>query len=447
VAERGVIQKRGLELSGSSVVVVGAGRSGVAAARLAAAAGADVLLLERNPAVLDQATTELLRAERIAHRAGEHEQGQFQGADLVVLSPGIPPGRIRNLFPEEGAPRLLSEMELGWWFVDRPVVAVTGSNGKTTTVGLIGCMLARAGISTFLGGNIGRPLSEYALQGLDRDLLVLEVSSFQMLNTPTFRPDVAVLLNFSANHLDYHGSLEEYFEAKMGLFKRQKAGDLAILPEEMRSLLQTREDIRAGRQYFAAGNRFHCPGLLGEHNQANMEAAFQASRPFGVSEETARDAVWAFRPEPHRLQPLGEKNGILFVDDSKGTTLVAQEAALRSFDRPVLLLAGGRLKGEDPARQTEILRERVKAAAVFGECRDGLERAWRESTRVLCEQNMEAALDRLLTLALPGDVVLLAPGASSFDQYADYEERGRVFQELVSRMGDRRARGRMTEGG
>ncbi|MCF8085358.1 MAG: UDP-N-acetylmuramoyl-L-alanine--D-glutamate ligase [Desulfohalobiaceae bacterium] len=429
-------QIRGEPLRGGNVVVVGAGRSGVAAARLAAAAGAEVLLLERNPAVLDEATTEPLRAEGIACRTGEHEQRQFMGADLVILSPGIPPGVIRKLLPEEGMPRLLSEMELGWWFVDRPVVAVTGSNGKTTTVGLISCMLQEAGVSSFAGGNIGSPLSDYALQGLDREVLVLEVSSFQMLNTPTFRPDVGVLLNFSPNHLDYHGSLEEYFEAKMALFQKQESRDLAILPQEMRTLLGAREDIRARREYFTAEDRFDCPGLLGEHNQANMEAAYLASRPFGVTEAVAREAVRRFRPEPHRLQPLGEQNGVLFVNDSKGTTLVAQEAALHSFSRPILLLAGGRLKGDDPARQADLIRSRVKAAGVFGECRDQLERAWRESTRLFCEESMEAALDRLMDLARTGDVVLFSPGTSSFDQYQDYKERGRAFQALVNRIGD-----------
>ena len=431
-------QIRGEQLRGGSVVVVGGGRSGIPAARLAAAAGAEVLLLEKNPAVLDETTVELLREEQVVCRTGEHEPRQFQGADLVVLSPGIPPEKIRGKLPKEGGQELVSELELAWWFVTRPIIAVTGSNGKTTTVGLIGRMLEEAGISAFLGGNIGRPLSEYVLQGLDREVLVLEVSSFQMLNTWTFRPDVAVLLNFSPNHLDFHGSLEEYFEAKMSLFHRQGPGDLALLPRDMREYLASRRDIPARREYFAAQARFECPGLLGEHNQANLEAAFQACRPFGVSQEAARRAAWDFRPEPHRLQSLGERNGVLFVNDSKGTTLAAQEAALKSVDRPVLLLAGGRLKGNDPARQTELIRNRVKAVGVFGECRRELQGAWQESTRVFCEETMEAALDRLLELASPGDAVLLAPGTSSFDQYADYEERGRAFGELVEERAPRR---------
>jgi UDP-N-acetylmuramoylalanine--D-glutamate ligase len=431
-----MIQKRGPELGGMGVAVVGGGRSGLPAARLAAAAGARVILLERNPAVLDNATRDLLEREGIPFRTGEHEPGQFEGADLVVLSPGIPPQAIRRYLPREGAPQLCSELELAWWFVDRPVIAVTGTNGKTTTVGLIGRMLEKAGISAFVGGNIGNPLSEHVLLGPDREVLVLEVSSFQMLFTYTFRPDVGVLLNFSPNHLDYHESLEEYFEAKMRIFHRQSSGDMAVLPAEMRGLLEDRTDIPAQRVHFAARGRFDCPGLLGEHNQGNMEAAFAASRPFGVSEGTAREAVRDFRPESHRLQSLGEQNGVLFVDDSKGTTLVAQEAALNSFDRPVLLLAGGRLKGDDPVRQTDLIRRRVKAAGVFGESREQLESAWKESTRVFSEQDMEAALDRLLELARPGDVVLLAPGTSSFDQYADYRERGRAFQDLVGRKGD-----------
>ena len=424
-------QIRGEPLHGKKAVVVGGGRSGIPAARLAAAAGAEVLLLERDPEVLDQTRRSLLEGENIAYSTGEHGERQFRDADLVVLSPGIPPWVIARYFPEEGAPRIYSEFELAWWFVDRPVIAVTGTNGKTTTVGLIGRMLEKAGISAFVGGNIGSPLSEYLVNGQNKQVLVLEVSSFQMLNTYTFHPDVGVLLNFSPNHLDYHGSLEEYFEAKMSLFHRQNPRDLAVLPEEMQSVLQAREDIRARRCYVAGRNRFDSPGLLGEHNQGNMEAAFAACRPFGVSEDSAREAVLEFRPESHRLQSLGEKDGVLFVDDSKGTTLVAQEAALNSFDRPVLLLAGGRLKGDDPARQADLIRSRVKAAGVFGECREELERAWRESTQIFSEADMGSALNRLLDVANPGDVILLAPGTSSFDQYEDYRERGRAFQELV----------------
>ena len=431
-------QISGEPLQGKKVVVVGGGRSGIPAARLAAAAGAEVLLLERSPEVLDESRRNLLHGENIAFSTGEHKQGQFRDADLVVLSPGIPPWVIAEYFPEKGAPQIYSELELAWWFVEQPVIAVTGTNGKTTTVGLIGTMLEKAGISAFVGGNIGRPLSEYPLLGLDRQVLVLEVSSFQMLNTYTFRPDVGVLLNFSPNHLDYHGSLEDYFEAKLSLFHRQGPRDLAVLPSEMQHLLEAREDIPATRCYFAGQNRFDSPGLLGEHNQQNIEAAFAACRPFGVSEDAARKAVREFRPESHRLQALGEKDGVLFVDDSKGTTLVAQEAALNSFDRPVLLLAGGRLKGDDPARQAEVIRSRVKAAGVFGECRDQLESSWRENTRVFSEESMEGALNRLLVRASPGDVVLLAPGTSSFDQYEDYRERGRAFQELVRQLASKR---------
>ena len=433
-----MMQIRGAPLYDKRVVIAGAGRSGVSAARLAAAAGAHVLLLEKNPAVLDDSTRDLLHTENIPYRTGEHGEPQFRGADLVVLSPGIQPEIIRRQLPGGGTPPLYSELELSWWFVDGPVIAVTGTNGKTTTVGLIQRMLEYAGISAFAGGNIGPPLSEYVLRDIGARVLVLEVSSFQMLSTETFRPDVGVLLNVSPNHLDYHGSLEEYFEAKMDLFRRQEPSDLAVLPEGMRARLQDRPDIRARREYFKDLGRFDCPNLLGAHNRANMEAAFAACRPFGVSEETAQRAVRGFRPQAHRLQPLGEKNGVLFVDDSKGTTLEAQQAALNSFDRPVLLLAGGRLKGGDPGIQAGLIRSRVKAAAVFGECRDTLRRAWQESTRVFSEEDMEGALHRLLTLAEPGDVVLFAPGTSSFDQYADYRERGEAFQGLVNRIGDGR---------
>lgn len=426
-----LISQKGPELEGKKIVVVGAGRSGTGAARLAASAGARVLLLERQEKAVPESRKHLLEREGVILETGEHRPEQFREASLVCLSPGIPKGAIQEALPQERVPPVYSELELAWWFVDRPVVAVTGTGGKTTTVSLIQRMLEEGGFSVFLGGNIGAPLSEYVLEGLSRDILVLEASSFQLQYTADFRPQVAVFLNFHPNHLDHHLSLQEYFQAKLKIFQNQGPEDLAVLPLEMRQQLEQQAGIAAQIQYFTDSGRWHCPALLGSHNRANIEAAIAACRYFKIGQEAVSRALQEFRPWQHRLQYLGEHQGVLFVDDSKGTTVAAQRAALTSFERPVLLLAGGRLKGDDPREIADLIQSRVKAAGVFGECREELRRAWQELTSVFCRESMQEALADLLPMASPGDVVLLAPGTSSFDQYSDYSERGRAFQELV----------------
>jgi UDP-N-acetylmuramoylalanine--D-glutamate ligase len=418
------------ELQDKQVAVLGAGRSGQAAARLCSQKGARVRLLEQDASCLDAQEQKALQEMGISLELGRHQPKQLAGVELVVLSPGIACRSVQHLLPEAGA-EVCSELELASWFVQEPVLAVTGTSGKTTTVQAIAHILSWAGQEVFLGGNIGVPLSEYAIDPCQAQVLVLEVSSFQLMHTYSLRPNVGVLLNFATNHLDYHQSLAEYLGAKLRLFKNQSQGDVAILPLEMRQELQARPEIGGRQVYFARAQDLECPGLPGPHNARNLQAAYLACSHFGIQKWQMQEALQDFRPDSHRLQIVGEKQGILFVDDSKATTLHALQAALQSFSRPVLLLAGGRFKGGDPAQLRGLLQERVKAAALFGEDRELFRQAWQDCTRVFTESELKQAADRLLEIASPGDVLLLSPATSSFDQYKDYQERGLAFQRLV----------------
>lgn len=422
------------KLSGTSAVVVGAGASGLGAARLLRALGAEVKLLERNPEGVADDTASELRGEGIELFVGPHNPEYFSGAQLVVLSPGVPARKIRALFPMDVSPEVISELELAGRYATGRVLAITGTNGKTTTTSLCSHILRHSGFSVFEGGNIGTPLSDYVLSGDEADVLVLEVSSFQAQNCNSFHPEVAVLLNLSVDHQDYHADMEEYLRAKLNLFAFMDSDDLAILPASMREQLEEMHFTNARLKFFESTDRFDCEQLPGAHNQANMEAAYQALIRLGVSEREMRDALKTFRPHPHRLERIGVHEGVLFVNDSKATTVDSLKAALEAFELPILLLAGGKYKGGDLKALVPLLRRRVRAVCLFGDSRHIFEQAWAGNVPLAWEKDMESAVHRLMTWAESGDVMLLSPATSSFDLYENYKQRGedfrRIFEEL-----------------
>ena len=416
----------GEQLRGHTAVVLGAGTSGVAAARLLVRLGASVRLLERNEAVAAAVPAD----QGFSVIGGEHKAEHFQGADLVVMSPGIPRAKVASLLPV-GA-QVVSELELASWFVSEPIIAVTGTNGKTTTTTLIGRILEHSGRRVFTGGNIGTPLSDYVLGQEQAEILVLEVSSFQLQNSPSFHPNVGVLLNFSANHLDYHETMEEYLQAKLTMFAHMDARDLAVVPLSMKEELEGRNFTRANRVYFVASRRFECPGLPGEHNRENMEAAFLACRHFGLSEDEVRSGIEGFSSLPHRLEAVAEHRDIFFVDDSKSTTVDSMIAALKSQERPVRLLAGGVFKGGDLGAVLPHIRERVRGIYLFGRSREIFEEAWAGCGKEIhWDSTLEEALFRAASEARGGECVLLSPATASFDLFDNYKERGKAFQRAV----------------
>lgn len=418
-------------LTGAKAAVVGAGLSGKAAARLLAMLGAGVRVLERNPKGPDREFTDWAASNGVEIITGEHAPEHFKGLDMVVLSPAVPRAAIEPLLPGVNSPEILAEMELAGRYAQGKILAVTGSNGKTTSTALAAHVLKAAGLSVFTGGNIGAPLADFVAQGGQADVLALEVSSFQAQCLSTFKPDVAILLNFSPNHLDWHADMEEYLQAKLNLFANMDDDGLAVLPESMRAELEPRDFTPARRAYFKSMDRFPSKVLPGAHNQANMEAVFAAVSRFGVSEETMRTAIETFRPFPHRMERVHEENGVVWINDSKSTTLESMRAALETVNAPVILLAGGKFKGGDPAGLLPAIKGKVREVWLYGASREVFESAWAGKVPVHYRTTLAEAVAAFRPELKAGDTVLLSPGTSSYDQYANYRVRGDDFRAIA----------------
>ncbi|ABB37841.1 UDP-N-acetylmuramoylalanine/D-glutamate ligase [Oleidesulfovibrio alaskensis G20] len=421
--------------SGAVAVVVGTGRSGTAAARLLHHLGASVRIVEKDESRVSAEFASLAARLGFDCRYGSHSAEQFAGADILVPSPGVPVASLLPYLDASRPPEIMAEIDLAARCVTSPVLAVTGTSGKTTTVSLCAAMLRAAGKRVFLGGNIGTPLSEYVLDvaagEAPADVLVLEVSSFQLQTCTTLRPEVAVLINISANHLDYHADMQEYLDAKFRLFALQGPDDLAVLQSGMEELAD-RYALAARREFFDAVRRFPRTALLGSHNMANIEAAWLACRAFGVTQSQAAQAVEEFAPLEHRLEKVDEVAGVLFVNDSKSTTVDSMKAALESFDRPVLLLCGGKWKGGDLVSLIPVVRRHAKAVGLFGASREIFEHAWADVVPMSWDHDLQTAFRRMTAMAQPGDVVLMSPATSSYDLYSNYKERGGDFKRNVA---------------
>ncbi|WP_027184272.1 UDP-N-acetylmuramoyl-L-alanine--D-glutamate ligase [Desulfovibrio inopinatus] len=423
-----------MQLTGHKAVVVGAGRSGLAAVRLLLALGATVRLLDKRTDALDDTDRIELEERHVVIRLGEHASEDFAGADMVVLSPGVRSASLMPFFDPARPPQVLAELELASWFADAPIIAITGTNGKTTVTTLVGEFLRDAGKSVFVGGNIGTPLSDYILSDQPADVIVLEVSSFQLQNVSSFHPKVSILLNFTPDHLDWHEDIAEYFAAKLNIFSRMDKTDLAILPFDLKEILENKIELACKRVYFTATNRFQAPTLPGRHNQANLEAAWLAVKAFGLSQEQVQSTLNAFPGLPHRIEHVGMVNNVTFINDSKSTTIDSMRAALESVDTPTLLLAGGVFKGGDLDSLTPLFKERLKAVGLFGDSRNDFEPTFSSICPTSYDPTLGEATRRLFALAEPGDTIVLSPGTASFDQYSGYAERGKDFVRVVQEL-------------
>ena len=416
-------------LSGKNGVVVGVGRSGIAAARLLDMLGANVCVVDRSEDVTEDVLGDLKGEVKLI--TGPHKKEHFADAEIIVMSPGVPVKKMADVLESVQPRKIVSELEFASWFIEAPVLAITGTNGKTTTTTLISEILEKAGKKAFTGGNIGIPLCEYLLDMEAAEIIVLEVSSFQLQNCRLFKPHVGVFLNFAANHLDYHDDMDEYLGAKLLMFNRMTGEDTALLHESLRDTIGDKPFTNAQVEWFGPTDRFEAPHLPGEHNRSNIEAAWQAVKRFGVTEAQAAEAIREFRPLSHRIEPVAERHGVLFVDDSKATTLDAVIAAVKSFDRPVRLLMGGVWKGGDVEGFARVVKDNVTHIGLFGGSREIFEDILKETFTVTWDETLETAVKRQATDAADGDVVLLSPATSSFDQYKSYGERGDDFKRIV----------------
>lgn len=435
------------DLKNSLAVVIGTGKSGTAAARLLHKKGARVRILEQKEENISSAFRAFAEHCGIEIMVGAHSTAQFAGASLVVPSPGVPVAKVLPFLTptpqangETALPVVMSEIELASRYVAAPIIGVTGTNGKTTTVSLCAAMLQAAGKRVFLGGNIGTPLADYVVDAEDgtvpaADVIVLELSSFQLQTCTKLHPKVAVLINLSENHLDYHKDMQEYRDAKCKLFAKQTADDLAVLQDGMQGLAADYH-LQAKTQYFGTKSPFTAPNLDGKHNQANIQAAWLACQPFGVSHDDAAKAVAEFHPKAHRNARVGEYNGILFIDDSKATTVDSLRAALESCERPVHLLCGGKWKGGNLDLLHDVMQGHVVSIGLFGASREVFESAWEGKFPIFHEDNLDKAFARITATAKQGEAVLMSPATSSFDAYHNYKERGEHFCRLVKEFGE-----------
>ena len=429
-------------------VVLGLGRSGMAAARLLIKCGAEVTVCDSGESAMLAERAALLRAEGASVRTGSSAETDPSRYDLAVLSPGIEETtRLVTNVTGKGTP-LIGELELAFTLCPCPLVAITGTNGKTTTTELTTLMLRGAGLHTASCGNIGTPLSELLLSGDCWDVLVAEVSSFQLETIRTFRPKVALWLNLSPNHLDRYPSLEEYRAAKLRIFMNQTGEDFAIVPfgENLPALKartisfglrSLKADLTlAGTEIRHAGRTLldlSTTKLQGPHNAANLMAAFGAGIALGADLRRMADAILGYTPPAHRCEFVRERCGMRWINDSKATNLDAMEQAIRSVQGPLILIAGGKDKGSEFAPIAPLVRERVSDAILIGEMRHRIARDW---APVPCElaESLEEAVALAARHAVPGATVLLSPGTSSYDMFRDYIERGERFRRLVEEL-------------
>jgi len=436
-----------MELAGKRVVVVGLGKSGVAAAKLCLGRGAHVVGTDSAPA---EKLSEEARALGIELVLGGHEGAKFETAQLIVVSPGVP--RLAELTSAELAGvEVIGELELASRFIEAPIVAIGGTNGKSTTTTLVGDMFAAAGLKVFVGGNLGIPSAEAVHENYD--VVVFEVSSFQLERVPSFKPRVSVLLNITEDHLDRYPSFLAYAEAKGNAFAAQNADDFAIVPEGDQDC---RQQAKRGKgklfsfgsygDYVVSGRRvtetrsgevfdLESSALHGRHNLENAAAAIAAARALDLNPKAIRQALSAFRPLPHRMARVASCAGVTFYDDSKGTNVGASVTALRGLSEARgVLIAGGRDKQGAYEPLVSALEAKGRAVVVIGEAAERIAAAVGSRVPLLYAESMDDAVEKAFSAAEPGDAVLLSPACSSFDMFKSYADRGDRFVSAVQRL-------------
>ncbi|MDQ4082482.1 MAG: UDP-N-acetylmuramoyl-L-alanine--D-glutamate ligase [Actinomycetota bacterium] len=405
-------------------LVLGLARSGQAASLALRRRGVEVRGVDRNRD-LDVGR---LREAGVEVVLGADDPALLEGVDLVVKSPGIPSEAPLVAAARERGLRVWSEVELGSRLLESPIVGVTGTNGKTTTSELLGAIFRAAGHSVAVAGNVGAPLT--GLDGLGAESwVVCELSSFQLEDTETLRPRVGVLLNVEPDHLDRHGSLEAYRAAKLKLFANQGAEDVAVVPRGFGTIPGTARRVEFHRDDPLPAE----PLLRGPHNRENAAAATATARAAGIADDAIARALTTFRGVPHRLELVGERAGVSYVNDSKATNAAAARRALESYAKQgIRVILGGSLKGESFQELADAMGPNVRCAYLLGQAAVALAEALgRAGVPYEHAGDLEAAVRRAAGAARPGEVVLLSPACASFDQFRDFEERGERFRELV----------------
>jgi UDP-N-acetylmuramoylalanine--D-glutamate ligase len=447
-----------MELKNKKVLVVGLGKSGLAAALFLRHRGAQVTVSDARSAEALAKDIPALLEEGIMVETGGHGLLTFRRQDLIVVSPGVPLNtpelaQVRSF----GLP-VIGELELAARFLKGKILAITGSNGKTTTTALVGEILEKAGIPTLVGGNIGVPVVSLIEASTDETWVVLEVSSFQLESTVQFHPSIAVILNITPDHLDRHGTFENYALAKERIFAAQDGSDSVVLnadneraaqaaarssaqvysfsvehPVERGAWLEQGYLVYRGAEDAPVETVMPLSGipLKGTHNVENVLAAVCAARLAGAPVDAIRKAIEDFRAVEHRLEYVATINGVEYYNDSKATNVDATAKAIAAFNSGIHLILGGKDKGSDYTQLAQLLRQRVRAIYTIGTAAPKIESQLRGVVSIRTCETLDVAVSAAGNAARPGEVVVLAPACSSFDQFENYEQRGKVFKELV----------------
>ena len=436
-------------------LVIGAGISGQWAAELLLEHGAEVTISDQKSGEELSAAVERFKGRPVRWALGAQAEDGFKNAELVVLSPGVPwtyPGlaKAAKKIPVTG------EMELAASMVRVPIIGITGSNGKTTTTGVLGHICRKNRLPVFVGGNIGEPLSRFVLEGQKAKAAILEISSYQLETASVFHAAAAAILNISPDHLDRYADMAEYFRAKTNILINQTLEDLAVMNEDdvllNHKVTQARRfgfSLKKAQKFGAwvkndlihvaeggreiAGRPWADFRLEGIHNQQNVMAAVGLALRLGLDPQKALDAAVSFTPQKHRLELVGEFDSVKYYDDSKGTNIGAVAMALASFKPPVVLIAGGQAKGQDFRLLYKPVRDKVKQLILMGEDRDKIGSALAGAAPISLAENMAEAVRQAREAAPRGAVVLLSPACASHDMFRDYKHRGEAFAAEVRR--------------
>jgi len=436
-----------LRYKNQNIAVLGAGLSGAAAALLLKSEGAHVTVLDTaEEKDLLKSTIDNLRAQEVRVICGAPASDDSSAYEMAVLSPGIDPASRLALNFSSRNIDMIGELELGWRSCETPVIAVTGTNGKTTTTELLAEMLNACGQRTIACGNIGKPLSEVARKKTQFDVLTVEVSSFQLETIQTFRPSISLWLNFAPDHLDRYRSVSDYRAAKLRIFENQPAVDVAVINAIERlpgvrartitfSAYAENADFRLSEGAIVFQNeavlRLSDTKLRGLHNIENLMATLGTGMARGLSFREMVPPLCAYEPRPHRCEFVRELGGVNYVNDSKATNLDAVEKALRAQTKPVVLIAGGKDKGFtfDPLRS--LVKEKVRSTILIGEMAESIARSWSGAVNSEIASSLADAVERAHAAAKLGEIVLFSPGTSSFDMFKSYADRGDQFRALV----------------
>ncbi len=445
-----------MELKGKKIVVVGLARTGVAVARFLVRQGALVTVTDMKGKDALAPFLEQLEGLPVNLELGRHEEYSFLTAELIVVSPGVPMDIAPIQLARARKRRVISEIELASIFIDAPMVAITGTNGKTTTTTLTGEIFRACGFKTFVGGNIGNPLIDLVSSGAEVERVVAEISSFQLEGMISFHPRVAVLLNITEDHLDRYAAFRDYAAAKARIFENLTGSDFAVLNVDDPLVAACAEGRLRGRivpmsrleeqdqgifyrdgvitfRWDGTEEQFPTHGcmLRGVHNLDNIMAALASTLLLGCDAPGARKAVEEFRGLPHRMELVATINGVEWYNDSKGTNVGSVVKSLESFNHGVTLIAGGRDKGGDYAPLADLVRERVEHMILIGEASEKIRAALGNLTDTHSAKSLEEAVELARELTEPGGVVLFSPACSSFDMFRNYEERGERFTALA----------------